>query len=80
MATKPMHLDGVSIAAAIDAAAGDIEAAHVAAAVDTGVVHPANSAYTQADQTALAAAVQSLTAQFNALLTSLQNAGVLASS
>lgn len=80
MATKPMHLDGVSIAKAIDDAAGDIEAATVAAASDTGVVHPANVAYTAADQTALAAAVQDLTTKFNALLTSLKAAGVVASS
>ncbi len=51
--------------------------ATVAAGTTTGIVNPANGAYTVADQTALAARVQELVAQFNALRTALINAGLI---
>lgn len=82
MATRPMHLDGKSIADAIDAAVAAADtgrtAANVAHAADTGVVHPANVAYTQADQTALAAAVQDLTTKLNAVIDALVAADLMA--
>lgn len=76
------HLDADSIAEAVEdfVTAGQTArtAAHVAHAVNTGVVTPANVAYTQADQTALANAVNSLTAQLNAALDALHTAGLMA--
>lgn len=93
MATNPMHVDGKSIADAIDAAvaaaaalaapattsvAGVVkEAAAVTAPVTTGVQNPANVAYTQADQTALAAALLSVVSKHNALVASLVASGAL---
>lgn len=49
----------------------------VAAGTTTGIVNPANAAYTVADQTALAARVQELVAEFNKLRTALINAGLI---
>lgn len=92
-----MHLDGKSIADEINGAITDAlggpfindVAAHVADstanAVTTGVITPANAAYTLADQTALADAVLSIDAQIdalrttvNAILAALQDAGLMA--
>ncbi|GAA2141589.1 hypothetical protein GCM10009760_25910 [Kitasatospora kazusensis] len=46
-------------------------------ATATGVQNPANAAYTVADQTALAATVQQLTATVNVLLAALRTANIL---
>lgn len=102
MTTKPMHLDGASIARAIDKAvtegitgaeAGAVQdaidaavAAAVAALVadnvpdaDTSdVVSPADVAYTQADQTALADTVVALGDTVNALIAAMVAAGLMA--
>lgn len=97
--TAPMHMDGVSVAAAIDARvaaalAGPLIAAEAdnvpdsAETIDTsGAVTPANVAYTQADQTALADTVIALGASLdalqdtvNAILAALEAAGIMAAS
>lgn len=53
--------------------------AAVANVAATGVVTPANAAYTQADQTALANAVVELRDKVNLVLAALRDAGTLAS-
>lgn len=82
--TRPMHIDGVSIARAIDAAveggptgAGTGAAANVAHVVATAVVTPANVAYTQADQTALANVVIDTRTKLNAVIDALISAGLM---
>lgn len=54
--------------------------AHQAHAVTTGVANPANVAYTQADQTALAADFVALVTSYNLLLDHLISAGIMAAS
>lgn len=54
------------------------KAGAVAAAVATGVVNPANAAYTLADQTALAASVQGLVTSVNAIRAALTAIGITA--
>jgi hypothetical protein len=75
------HLDSDSIAEAVeDFVAESKVVPHQAHAVTTGVVNPANVAYTQADQTALAADFIALVTSYNLLLDHLIAAGVMASS
>lgn len=83
--TPAMHLDGATVAKVIDAAVaagpgGSGAAAHVTNAAATGVINPANAAYTLADQTALAVAVQGNTAKINAIIASLVAAGLMKAS
>lgn len=83
MGMRIPHLDGKSIADAVDEAITDATESvvpHQAHAVTTGVVNPANVAYTQADQTALAADFQALVASYNLLLDHLVAAGIMAAS
>jgi len=82
--TPAMHLDGATVAKAIDTAVaagpsgtGTGAATHVANAAATGVTNPANAAYTLADQTALAAAVQNNTTKINAIIAALIAAGLM---
>jgi hypothetical protein len=53
---------------------------HIAQVASPNAQNPANVAYTQADQTALAALANETKAKLDTLLTELQTAGVLASS
>lgn len=75
-----LHLSGPEVEQAIADAQLALQAAHVAPVATTGVVHPANVAYTQADQTALSACVLALAAALNGLLTAMTAAGSLAAS
>lgn len=49
----------------------------VVVATTTGIINPANAAYTVADQTALAARVQELVARVNEIRTALISAGLI---
>jgi hypothetical protein len=72
--TNPVHDDSFSNQQALAAIKS---ASTVANAVTTGVQTPANAAYNQADQTALANAVISVATQLNALLAALRVTGVV---
>lgn len=79
-----MHTSGKEIADEIDRVAASIDftgdVPHHAHVATTGVVDPANVAYTQADQTALAHQFLALVADHNLLIDQLITAGIMAAS
>jgi hypothetical protein len=77
-ATAPtlVNINNVGPGVGLNGNAAVAKAAAIAAPVTTGVVTPANAAYTVADQTALANATLSNTAAINALRVALTNIGV----